>query len=234
MAGFGGRREMMIDIEGIFRYKIPNRKKLTDYGFVEKQGVFRKEVPVMRKQFTVVVSIEANGAITYVVIDNAFGEEYALAKIDDAHGGFIGEVQNACEKVLVDIAKNCFDTERLKAEQTKRVIARIFQDYGAKPEFLWEKYPDYAAFRRKDNEKWFAIIMTIDKNKLGLDGHGNIEIIDLKAEPDKVQELLQAKDYYPAYHMNKKHWYTICLDGSVSDESLFSFLSESYQCAGKG
>lgn len=113
-------------------------------------------------------------------------------------------------------------------------IEGIFQDYGTKPEFLWEKYPDYAAFRRKDNEKWFAIIMTIDKNKLGLDGHGNIEIIDLKAEPDKAQELLQAKDYYPAYHMNKKHWYTICLDGSVSDESLFSFLSESYQCAGKG
>ena len=59
-------------------------------------------------------------------------------------------------------------------------IEGIFQDYGTKPEFLWEKYPDYAAFRRKDNEKWFAIIMDVPKNKLGLQENDILDVVNFK------------------------------------------------------
>ena len=64
-----------------------------------------------------------------------------------------------CGKALTDVAAKCFDTEILKAEQTNRALRFISDTFDVKPEFLWKKYPGYAAFRRQDNEKWFAIIM---------------------------------------------------------------------------
>jgi len=179
------------------------------------------------------VTVLPDGAVSYKVIDTTFGDEYILVNMEGVQGGFVGEVLSACEKVLTDISKKCYDTEILKAEQTKRALAFIKSEYDIEPEFLWKKYPDYTAFRRKDNEKWFAIIMTVDRSKIGLSGHGKIEIIDMKAEPDFVEKLLKQENYYPAYHMNKKHWFTVCLDGSISDEVLFSLLSSSYKCSAK-
>lgn len=104
-------------------------------------------------------------------------DEYILVSMDGVQGSFVGEVCNACEKVLTDVSKKCYDTETLKAKQTKRVLALIKSEYDIKPEFLWENYPDCAAFRRKDNEKWFALIMTVDKSKLGLSGQGITGIV---------------------------------------------------------
>ena len=40
--------------------------------------------------------------------------------------------------------------------------------YKAEPEFLWKRFPDYAVFRHQDNRKWFAIIMDVPAEKLGL------------------------------------------------------------------
>ncbi len=39
--------------------------------------------------------------------------------------------------------------------------------------------------------------------------------------------------YFPGYHMNKKHWYTICLDGSVEPVELYQRLDLSYKLAKK-
>ncbi len=223
----------MIDLDTIFKFKVLNLSRLLNYGFSQKGAIFEKEIPIMKKQFNVLVSVQSDGALSYKIIEIAFGEEYLLANVDQAQGSFVSEVRSACEKVMIDISLKCYDTEILKAEQTKRVLAFIKSEYDVEPEYLWEKYPNFAVFRRKDNEKWFAIIMTVDKNKLGLLGHGNIEIIDMKAEPDSVGELLKKESFYPAYHMNKKHWFTVRLDGSISDNILFSLLSSSFKCSEK-
>ena len=224
---------MIIDLTSIFKYKIANRDKLLNYGFFDNGAELQKQVPIMKKQFTMIIAIKPDSTVRFAVIDNETNEEYVLVHAESAQGGFIGDVRAACEKVLGDIARKCFDTEILKAEQTKRILSLIADEYGAEPEFLWDRYPDYAAFRRKDNDKWFAIIMTIDKNKLGFNGYGNIEIIDLKSAPDSVEMLLNQDGYYPAYHMNKKHWFTVCLDGSIPDETLHTLLATSFDCAAK-
>ena len=53
--------------------------------------------------------------------------------------------------------------------------------------------------------------------------------INLKCEPDFAIEL---REKYPAvtpgYHMNKKHWNTVILDGSVPDKEVFSWIDHSY------
>ncbi|MGN1104647.1 MAG: MmcQ/YjbR family DNA-binding protein, partial [Candidatus Coproplasma sp.] len=41
------------------------------------------------------------------------------------------------------------------------------------------------------------------------------------------------ENYYPGWHMNKKSWYTLVLDGSVSDDEITERIKESYALAKK-
>ncbi|WP_420896713.1 MmcQ/YjbR family DNA-binding protein [Faecalitalea cylindroides] len=41
--------------------------------------------------------------------------------------------------------------------------------------------------------------------------------------------MVDHKKYYPGWHMNKKYWYTIILDGSISLKDIYKCIDESYQ-----
>lgn len=71
----------------------------------------------------------------------------------DAKGIIVGEVRNASETVLVDIAKRCFDKDIFKSQQTKRMIEFIKDELGIEPEYLWKNILDYAVFRVANNQK---------------------------------------------------------------------------------
>jgi predicted DNA-binding protein (MmcQ/YjbR family) len=54
--------------------------------------------------------------------------------------------------------------------------------------------------------------------------------INLKCDPEKAIELREKyPKVLPGYHMNKKHWNTIIIDGSVPDNLLYSWIDDSYQ-----
>lgn len=223
---------MKIDINDIFKYKVINELKLLDYGFKKTNFGFIKEIPIIGNKFNMIITIYADGSVQYKVVDTEEREEYIPVSVKSAEGSFIGKIREACEKFLLEISQKCFDTEMFKGEQTKRILDFIRSKHETEPEFLWERYPDYAVFRRHDNDKWFALIMTVDKAKLGFSKHENAEIIDLKADPHYVKCLLDEEGFYPAYHMNKKHWFTVFLDESISDDIIFSLISSSFECVG--
>ncbi len=221
----------MIDLEHLFRYKIPDSAALLANGFVYSDGSYRKDVSIMQEQFVAQLSVTDAGAVQFKVCEAETGEEYVLVHAAGAEGGFIGDVRSACEQVLTDLSNTCFHTEHLKAEQAKRIAAFIRESYGVEPEYLWERYPDYAAFRVKETKKWFAVIMAVDRAKLGLPGRGTIEIMDLKDIPERVAQHIGEHVFLNAYHMNKKHWYTLCLDGQVPDEEIHALIRISYELA---
>ena len=50
-----------------------------------------------------------------------------------------------------------------------------------------------------------------------------------KAQPDKAIELREEySSIIPGYHMNKKHWNTIILDGSLSTKLIKELIDDSY------
>ena len=55
------------------------------------------------------------------------------------------------------------------------------------------------------------------------------ESINLKCDPETA---LQLREIYPAaqpgYHMNKTHWNTVVMDGSVSDDLIYQWIDHSY------
>lgn len=101
--------------------------------------------------------------------------------------------------------------------------------YNTKPEHLWAKYPSFEVLRHSRNRKWYAIMMDVPQNKVGLDGDEIIDILNVKCEPDMVALLSSQKGFSHAYHMNKKHWITIILDGTVADNEIYNLLDISYE-----
>lgn len=107
------------------------------------------------------------------------------------------------------------------------------EQYGTDPEYLWKKYPNYAVLRHPESRKWFAVMMDIPREKLGLPGHGTVDLMDVKCPPAMIGSLRDGQRYFPAYHMNKENWLSVLLDGSVSLQELCGLLDISAQLTGK-
>lgn len=70
----------------------------------------------------------------------------------------------------------------------------------------------------KVNGKIFALV--------NLDGDLSI---NLKCDPVFATDLRERySSVTPGYHMNKNHWNTILLDGTVPDKEVFSWIDHSY------
>lgn len=53
--------------------------------------------------------------------------------------------------------------------------------------------------------------------------------VNLKCDPEKAIELREKFDaIIPGFHMNKKHWNTVILDGSLDLDLIKSLIDESY------
>lgn len=118
----------------------------------------------------------------------------------------------------------------MKNTQIKTAIEYIKTKYTAEPEFLWpDRYPGYAVFRHGDNKKWFALVATISSKSLGLKEDEMIDVINLKFDKNQTYDFAETSDHiFPAYHMNKNHWITIWLDGTLPNELLFELIKKSY------
>jgi predicted DNA-binding protein (MmcQ/YjbR family) len=116
----------------------------------------------------------------------------------------------------------------------RRDITEYIRDvFSVEGEQLWIAFPDYTVFRNARNKKWFGIIMDIEKGKLGLDGEGKTDIIVLRCDSILIGSLLHNTGYLPAYHMSKKNWITVLLDGSVDDGELKDLIRLSYEIIDK-
>ena len=120
-----------------------------------------------------------------------------------------------------------------REDYTKRILQYASEQYGDEPEYLWQDYPEYAVLRRKDTKKWYALLMNIPKKRLKLEGDETVEVVDLRFDVDELPSKIDNVRYFAGYHMNKKHWITILLDGSVPLEEILGYVDKSYILAKK-
>ena len=105
----------------------------------------------------------------------------------------------------------------------------IFDTYSVEPDYPWMDTPESAVFRHAANRKWFALVTTVPRSKLGLPGQQPVDIVNLKCDPILIGSLRAEPGFYPAYHMNKENWITAALDGSVPAETIELLLDVSYE-----
>ena len=109
----------------------------------------------------------------------------------------------------------------------EEIFEYVKNQYGTVPEYLWETSPKSAVLRHK-NGKWYAVLMQVEKSRLGLEEESMVDVINVKCEPDMVGLLTQTYGFLSGYYMNKKYWITMLLDGRVSEAKILDFLDLSY------
>lgn len=120
-----------------------------------------------------------------------------------------------------------------KTKQAKQIIKYVKEKYNNELEFLWAKFPKYAIFRHKENKKWYAILISFEENKLGIEGNKIVDIIVLKNKQENIINLIDNEKYFAGYHMNKRNWFTIKLDSGVTIKEIYDFIDESYNIINK-
>ena len=107
--------------------------------------------------------------------------------------------------------------------QRERITQYMQDAYGTEAEYLWADSPDSAVFRHPASKKWYAIIMRVLPERLGLQGEQALDVMNVKCSTIMIGSLLSTKGFLPAYH-----WISIVLDGSVSDNQITPLLELSY------
>ncbi len=217
--------------ETIFRYKVADYNKLELYGFQREENLYTYQTILPSSSFLLNVQITNQGKITTQVIDPTINEPYTLHLVDRAVGAFVGKIKSEYEEVLSDISENCFTKKVFQSEQAQAIISYCLEKYGDELEFLWKKFDDNAIIRRKDNKKWYFLIAVISRRKLGLDSDEKVEIIDLRMKLEDIEAKVDGKKYFGGYHMNKKSWVTICLDGTLPTKVIYQLIDDSYKLA---
>lgn len=61
------------------------------------------------------------------------------------------------------------------------------------------------------------------------------QTINLKCDPNLAEILRSTYEAVkPGYHMNKKHWNTVTIDGSIPDDEIYEMIDNSYDLIVKG
>ena len=221
----------MREINNFIKDKKVDLKKLEKFGFKLKENSYYYYTFLLKNQFKMLVKINLNNSIYAEIIDIETDEPYVLHLLEEKRNGYSEKVYKAYNEILEKIQKECFEDEIFKIDYTNEIINYIKNKYGDELEFLWEKSPKTAVVRRKTSKKWYAVILTVSKRKLNLDTDEIIEAINLHNRVEEIEKLIDNKKYFPAYHMNKKHWCTICLDGTVELKEIYELIDISYELA---
>ncbi len=94
------------------------------------------------------------------------------------------------------------------------------RQYCLRKENTFEAFPfDEETLVFKVKGKMFAFV--------GLDGHPLA--VNLKCDPELALELREKYEaVQPGYHMNKKHWNTVILDGTIPLKEIYMMIDHSY------
>ena len=121
----------------------------------------------------------------------------------------------------------------------EEIFEYVQKQYGTMPEYLWSKLSDSAVLRHK-NGKWYAVIMTVEKSKLGLEGNDLVDIMDVKCDPEMTSMIIQTYGFLPALFVKLDVSKTLffccyissCFDRGYLDQSKLSMTSGSdHRCA---
>lgn len=115
----------------------------------------------------------------------------------------------------------------------QKLAAYLADTYSSDGEHLFAKYPSFLVFRHNGNRKWFAVIMDIPRKNLGLPSEGEISVVNLKCDTRLIGSFREEPGVFPGWHMNKAHWLSVALDGTVEDEKIKFLVDMSYELTKK-
>ena len=216
----------------VFKKRKLDNDKLIPYGFIKEDDIYKYSKLIMDDTFRVDITIDSNGNVKGRVYDLDGDYEYTNFRLENVKGDFVNRVKDEYLKVIESIANNCYTKEYFIYKQSNELSNLIKEKYNVIPEFLWESNPNYGIFRNKSSNKWFGVIMNIDRSKLNPNESGEVEVLNVKLD-DLVNTYLKEEGIYPAYHMSKKSWVSITLDNTLSNKEIMSLIEISFDLSNR-
>jgi len=182
---------------------------------------------------------EINNFIKDKKIDFKKLEEFGFELIDNSYYYHTSLLKNQFKmSVKINIDNSIF-TEIIDTETNEPYILHLLEiKRSGYSEKVYKEYSEVLEKIKKEcfedeifSKKWYAVILTVSKRKLNLDSDEIIEVINLHNIVEEIKKLIDNKKYFPAYHMNKKYWCTICLDGTVEVKEIYKLIDISYELA---
>lgn len=131
-------------------------------------------------------------------------------------------IHQEVEQIIQIILTQCYIKQSLFHQILDNMLD-LDENIAVKSPF--KKYPEHLALCR--GEKWFALYMKIDYQKLDNTKSGIIEVVNVKIQPEDIA-YIDHKTFFPAYHMNKKHWMSIRLHNKMPIETVYTLIERSY------
>ena len=210
----------IIDVE---KYNF-SKEKLLQYGFREEAEklIYRKEI--LDSSFLIEI-VFVNSQLMIEVYDLEYNEIYSLFSVDSAVGETVQNIREDVEKLLSSILGLADESGKISSE----IIDYCNNKYGGNHVNPFKKHPDILAFVNERN-KWYALLLDVEYNKLNknTDITTKVKILNVKYPTDRILEIIDNKNIFPAYHMNKKHWISVVLDKNIKLETIKELIDISY------
>lgn len=220
-----------MDIEDkVFKKTRPVAEKLISYGFVKDEGFLSYSTYICDRSFRVDLKVFESGKVEGRIYEVDIGQEYLTFRMTSATGGFVNKVRQEYIDVLNEIKGKCFLERYFESSQANRIADNIKERYGDAPVFPFKSYADYGVFKNPTTGKWYGLIMNIDRRKLDAsDLDESIDVINVKVDDKRLDELIKTPGIFRAYHMNKKKWVTLVLDESLNDKAILDLIDQSHE-----
>ena len=97
-----------------------------------------------------------------------------------------------------------------------------------------ESYRSYCLSKKGVTEEFpfdsDTLVFKVMGKMFALTDVANFSSINLKCDPEEAIELRETYDaVLPGYHMNKRHWNTVMIDGTLPDKLILAWIDKSYQ-----
>ena len=200
-----------------------SKEQLNGFGFKEeaKKLIYRKEI--LDSNFLIEI-VFVDSQLLIEVYDLEFDEIYSLFSVDSAVGETVQNVREYVENLLSSILGLADESGKIGSE-----VIDYCNKYGRNHVNPFKKHPGILAFVNEKN-KWYALFLDIEYNKLNknTDITTKVKILNVKHPTDNILDIIDNKNIFPAYHMNKKHWISIVLDKNIKLETIKELIDISY------
>ena len=195
--------------------------RLINFGFQFEENIlfFRKNI--LNDTFRIEIKL-INKYFEVEVYDLDFNEVYSLFSVDSASG----EIVTAIREEVKDVLEKILCLESVIYEDVLHYVKDQYNSTIVKP---FKTNPDIKALVTPKG-KWYALFLDVEYNKLQKDSlvDSKVKIINLKHLSSEISTVIDNRNIFPSYHMNKNHWISVVLDNNIDIEYVKELIELSY------
>ena len=195
--------------------------RLINFGFQFEENIlfFRKNI--LNDTFRIEIKL-INKYFEVEVYDLDFNEVYSLFSVDSASG----EIVTAIREEVKDVLEKILCLESVIYENVLHYVKDQYNSTIVKP---FKTNPDIKALVTPKG-KWYALFLDVEYNKLQKDSlvDSKVKIVNLKHLSSEISTVIDNRNIFPSYHMNKNHWISVVLDNNIDIEYVKELIELSY------